>query len=162
MVIDVRDILKASGLSKDVAFSVPAGDCGVTDAAYTFPEPLSVSAALTNIRGIIRATGQVRVVYETCCARCLKPLRTLLEKPFDEEFLPAAALRATDELYAYTGREIHMGTLLRDAVLLELPIRRLCREDCKALCPVCGHDLNDGDCGCDRSLVMTRLGALIE
>jgi uncharacterized protein len=162
MLIDVRDILKAGSLSKNVDFCVLAQDCGIEAQDCAFSEPLRVSAELTNVNGIIRSKGQVLAVYETFCARCLAPVRRAFEKRFDEEFIREDSLRGTDDAYGYAGREVDMGLVLRDAVLLEIPIRHLCREDCKSLCPKCGRNLNAGDCACGEALGMAPFEALEE
>ena len=55
---------------------------------------------------------------------------------------------------------IDLAPVVRDVVIAALPIRNLCRPDCKGLCPKCGADLNQADCGCDREVVDPRLAAL--
>ncbi|MDR3121514.1 MAG: DUF177 domain-containing protein [Clostridiales bacterium] len=140
-------------MTKRVELSLSAEECGIGDTDCVFKEPVQVSAELTNINGIIRAKGFVRTGYETFCARCLKPVYCSIEKPFDEEYVGAGSLRGTRsdeaEVYEYSDKEIDISLAARDAVLLEIPIRHLCGEDCKSLCPVCGKDLNEGDCDCE-------------
>lgn len=65
---------------------------------------------------------------------------------------------ADEEMYA--GKTIDLGLALREQVLLALPPSPLCKEDCKGLCPKCGKDLNDGECGCDRTVADPRWAAL--
>jgi uncharacterized protein len=55
---------------------------------------------------------------------------------------------AEDELYPIVDDTIDLGPLVRDAIVLELPMAPLCREDCRGLCPQCGADRNEGDCSC--------------
>jgi uncharacterized protein len=149
MLIDIRDILKARGLSKTVEFRAMPGDCGVEDADCAFGEPMDVTAELTSINsGVVRVKGRLRVAYGTFCARCLKPLRCAIEKGFDEQFAELGTLGGEDEVYALGDKEVDMAPLLRDAILLELPIRHLCREGCRSLCPACGRDLNEGEFDC--------------
>ena len=50
--------------------------------------------------------------------------------------------------------------MVRDILLASQSLSNLCKPDCKGLCPVCGHDLNEGDCGCDRFVPDPRLAAL--
>ena len=188
--IDIRDILKASGLTKRVAFRVGAAECGIGGGASdggvaqgdgydggnaggggdssvggvangvspsgtaagsaecVFDEPLAVRAELANVNGIIRVKANVRTSYRTFCARCLKALRVPIDKDFAEEFVGAGTAHAADDMYTYADKELDMADALHDAALLEIPIRHLCSEDCKSLCPSCGKDLNKGDCGC--------------
>ena len=61
---------------------------------------------------------------------------------------PTAGAGPEDELYPIADDTIDLGPLVRDAVVLELPMAPLCREDCAGLCPQCGANRNEGDCGC--------------
>ncbi|MBS1149250.1 MAG: hypothetical protein H6Q89_948 [Myxococcaceae bacterium] len=60
----------------------------------------------------------------------------------------------------FDGKTIDLDPIIREQVLLALPVSVLCREDCKGLCTVCGEDLNEKDCGCERKVVDVRLAAL--
>jgi uncharacterized protein len=149
MLVDIRDLLRDKGLGKkDVSCGIAADECGIDDLDCSFGVPIEVTAELTNINGMIRAKGRLHAEYDTFCARCLKPLRCEIDKEFDEEFAAAGAVREQDAMYAYSDKEIDLNPMVRDAVLLEIPIRHLCRPDCKSLCPKCGKDLNEGECGC--------------
>ena len=60
------------------------------------------------------------------------------------------------------GYHLDVDKLLFGEALLNWPSRVLCREDCKGLCPVCGHNLNEGDCGCDRSQLDPRMANVLD
>ena len=106
------------------------------------------------------------------CRRCLKPVS--LEEQIDllRSYVPADQIRAqhehrggTDDAGAvdeesYEGKEIDLKPAVREQVLLQIPGSPLCREDCKGLCPKCGKDLNEGDCGCDRAVLDPRWAVL--
>src|SRR5206468_3309557 len=61
---------------------------------------------------------------------------------------------------SYSGKEIDLRPALREQILLSIPPSPLCKEDCKGLCPVCGKDLNEGDCGHDKTAPDPRWAAL--
>ena len=166
MLIDVRDILKSSGLSKkiELEFSADACDIKKSDSDCDFSEPLFVKAELSNIKGMIRAKGAVCTGYKTYCARCLKPIHIEIDRSFDNEYVQfgsIAPVSAEDaEVYEYSDKEIDIGISVREAILLDLPIRHLCSDDCLSLCPICGKDLNEGECGCDQPVGDIRFDAL--
>lgn len=166
MLIDVRDILKASGLSKSVELEFAADGCGISgaDTECAFDELFTVKAELSNVKGMIRVKGRVRTGYGAYCARCLKPVRVNLDVALDDEFVQFGSLGpvlAEDaEVYEYSDKEIDIGLAVRNAVLLEIPIRHLCREGCRSLCQVCGKDLNEGECDCGEPPGDIRLAAL--
>ena len=156
MLIDVRDILKESGLSKTVELETTAEGCGIKDSETEcdFSEPFYIRAELTNIKGMIRAKGAISTGYSTFCARCLKPVRVAAYREFDDEYVrfgvPGSITAAETDVYEYSDKEINIGRAARDALLLGIPIRHLCSEDCLSLCPICGKDLNEGACGCEQ------------
>ena len=166
MLVDVRDILKSSGLSKTVELEFEAAGCGLenTENGYVFNEPFYVRVELSNIKGMIRAKGTINSKYETFCARCLKTIHASIDKEFDDEFVQFGSLNPVSidvaEVYEYSDKEIDIGRAVRDAVLLDMPIRILCSEDCKSLCPICGKNLNEGECGCKQPSGDIRFEAL--
>ncbi len=94
--------------------------------------------------GALVASGTVSAEWIGECRRCLgaatgtvaAEVRELFERGSDEE-----------ETYGLQGAEVDVEPLVRDAVLLELPLAPLCREACQGLCPECGANRNDDDCG---------------
>ena len=79
------------------------------------------------------------------CSRCLKEFEYQINFEFSEYYEKQPQEEAT---YKYTADLIELDRMLQDNIVMILPMRFLCREDCKGLCPVCGHDLNQGKCGC--------------
>jgi uncharacterized protein len=117
----------------------------------------------------IRARAQWKGTFEVPCARCLDPVRHSLGGDFDLLFRPLGAdagpadrsLAAPDTEIGYYQKEgLVLEDVLREQVLLSLPARSLCRQDCKGLCPRCGHNLNTESCTCGDSAVDPRWSAL--
>jgi uncharacterized protein len=107
--------------------------------------------------------------FELLCARCLEPVPTPLTGEFDLIYRPASietdpGERAITEDETEIGYYEKSGLLLEDAVreqvLLNLPGRALCRQECKGLCPKCGANRNLTDCGCGESVTDPRWNAL--
>ncbi|GIW41224.1 MAG: hypothetical protein KatS3mg076_1801 [Candidatus Binatia bacterium] len=98
------------------------------------------------------------------CARCLEEFSVPLRRSFHFVLLPADTVptvqRDDVELAHYHGDEIDLSPLLREEVLLALPIRPLCREDCLGLCPHCGANRNEGRCACVEEKRDVRWAAL--
>lgn len=110
------------------------------------------------------------------CKRCLTALA--LEEPVEliRTYLPADEIRDQDahrgddsdasfdpqvaDEEVYTGREIDLRPAIREQILLQVPSSPLCAEDCKGLCPRCGKDLNEADCGCERTAMDPRWAVL--
>lgn len=84
------------------------------------------------------------------CDRCLAPATKNQVHEFEEEFDKSEAV---DDV-------IDVTELLRDELLAAQPMKNLCKADCKGLCPKCGANLNEGECGCEKFIVDPRLAAL--
>jgi uncharacterized protein len=120
----------------------------------------------------VRLRGTIRTEVELSCARCLAPKPTPLEVEFDTSFIPqSAAARETENvellpenmgLAAFEGDAVDLDELVREQIVLALPTRHLCREDCKGLCPTCGADLNAEQCSCQTGEVDPRWSALAD
>ncbi len=117
----------------------------------------------------IRVRAKFSGKFELLCARCLEPVHENLKGEFDLIFRPEAAdaepgERAITEEETEIGYYGKNGLLLEDAireqVLLALPGRALCREDCQGLCPHCGANRNDAPCRCEDSRTDPRWNAL--
>ena len=123
---------------------------------------------------LVRTRFQVPLTGQ--CKRCLKPIQldeavelTRTYVPEDRAHAPAEHKSAEPEGSfdpalldedTYAGKEIDLAPAVREQILLHIPPPPLCRDDCLGLCPRCGKDLNDGECGCDRAVIDPRWAAL--
>ncbi|HUA14508.1 MAG TPA: DUF177 domain-containing protein [Verrucomicrobiae bacterium] len=105
----------------------------------------------------LRLRGSLSVGLDLQCARCLEPVPQDVNRQFELLYRPLGADAGRDELSVtdaeaeigyYQGEGILLEDVLREQVLLALPLKVTCREDCKGLCPHCGRNLNQGECGC--------------
>ena len=94
----------------------------------------------------LRFFGNAKVA--TVCDRCLADLE--LDMDLDETYYLFPE-NTPDVDYFYSGDEIELDDFVRETLVMNMPGKVLCSEDCKGLCSKCGADLNLGDCGCDRS-----------
>lgn len=124
--------------------------------------------------------GQLDGWVEVACSRCIGPVKLVVSEPIAVTFLPQADVAPHDDqdeeladevepasfdeddmdVYSYVGEEVDLEPLLREQIILAVPFAPLCSEDCKGLCPVCGIDLNTGNCTCDRTPIDPRWAAL--
>jgi uncharacterized protein len=119
----------------------------------------------------IRLKGKLDTSVEVACARCLDPVVHQVDRAFDLLYRPIgtnsgyAELSVTDaeaEIGYYEGEGLLLEDTLREQVLLALPLRSICRDDCKGLCPQCGKNLNEVQCDCVDEVEDPRWSALKE
>ena len=117
----------------------------------------------------IRLRGKFSGKFEVPCARCVEPVDIPLESEFDLIFRPVGAdseaaersITAPETEIGYYQRDsLLLEDVLREQVLLSLPVRTLCKPDCKGLCPRCGQNRNSQDCSCDEGQSDPRWEAL--
>jgi uncharacterized protein len=114
-----------------------------------------VDADLEVVDGGVVVTGTVTSTWSGECRRCLRPVSAPLVASVREVFERAPRVRDADaaeadeaETYPFSGDTVDLVPLIRDALLLELPLAPLCRPDCAGLCPICGADRTEQPCDC--------------
>jgi uncharacterized protein len=154
----IDDITAAA---RDIAFAEPEQEINHTLARgalheYFVKAPLRVSLSYYRAGTEIFLSGTLDAATTAVCSRCAEEFDLPSQRRFrcvlaskatnDENDI---ALRAEDlEFSFYQGDEIDLTPLIREQILLALAERPLCREECRGLCPQCGANLNEGDCGC--------------
>jgi len=124
---------------------------------------------VSEMLGEIRVAGHVTVQMEADCDRCLEPAVFLVDadfelfyRPLDEGFGGEEKnLDASEaQMGFYEGDGVELDEVLREFVLLALPMQKLCSEGCKGICPVCGQNRNQQSCDCQTAPVDDRWAAL--
>jgi uncharacterized protein len=135
---------------------------------------LSLSVELAKVGEAVNVTGTLSGAFVRQCVRCLKEYEDLARLPFVAEYrrnqapprrqhqpnrlagLSGGGARdesepeglESEEVYQMTGDRLDLAGVLREQVILAIPMQPLCREDCLGLCPVCGQNRNERTCGC--------------
>ena len=121
--------------------------------AYVRPVAFSGTYMLADDTVLVRGTARASI--QSPCARCLAPAFTEVSAEVDEAFRRDTGEEpqdADDDQYTYSGHVLELDEAVRTALLLELPSRILCKEDCRGLCDQCGADLNINECSCQKDL----------
>ena len=117
----------------------------------------------------IRISGNLTTSVELDCARCLEPAVQNVSRTFDLLYRPLGSDAGKSELSVtsaeaevgyYQGEGLLLEDALREQVLLDLPLKAICRENCKGLCPHCGANLNDRRCSCSEPFEDPRWSGL--
>lgn len=151
MKLDITPISKQPGESLPFQFVTGWSEIGSEEDAV-FEDGIEVSGRAVNVgEGIYEVTAHVRAVYEGECARCLAPVQVPLEFDLCERFVRAGS-EQNEEWYPFANDALALDDFVRDGLLLQAPLRVLCKPDCKGLCPVCGCNLNETPhCSCEEN-----------
>ena len=130
--------------------------------------PVTLQGTIHKDKDRFRLVGTVSTVLELGCSRCLEPFQLPVDASFDVRYLPqsenAGAEREVEEDDLsdgfYRDEQIDLGQLMEEQFYLALPMKPLCRDDCKGLCPYCGTNLNLEQCECQVRWEDPRLAGL--
>jgi uncharacterized protein len=162
MLIDVESVLPSVNDHRAVA-----GNAGVRlsegfELEFLSGGDVSWSLELTRISGAIAVEGTLEGSFELDCYRCLAPFLFTFSVPIREHYLFGSIADEESDEYEVEGGKLDLEPVFRDAIMLTLPLQRVCRSDCAGLCPTCGADLNAGPCDCPSRKVDSRLAPLEE
>ncbi|MFP5298991.1 MAG: YceD family protein [Actinomycetota bacterium] len=160
--VSVAEILGQPGHYRDISVSEPIPEVGNALAHVTDAPLQGRLRAEAVVEGVL-VTGTVTATIEAECARCLTPVSDEISVELCELFVaPGHDLPDEEDAYEVEGFDIDLEPMLRDALALDIPLRPVCRADCKGLCARCGKDLNEGACSCEESEMDPRWAALSE
>ncbi|MEW6319958.1 MAG: DUF177 domain-containing protein [Acidobacteriota bacterium] len=139
------------------------------DDAFRTASTVDLSVRIHKDQDRFRLVGTVAATLELRCGRCLEPFAWPVEAAFDVRYLPQSANAGDEEREIdeddlstsfYRDEQIDLGQLIEEQFYLALPMKPLCRADCRGLCPQCGTDWNVETCACDEKWEDPRLAGL--
>lgn len=125
-----------------------------------FPQPVKLSGKAENRSGIVTLSYSADFCVDTVCDRCLQAIHRPYHMKFAYTVVLSLNREDNDEFIVVPEGELDLAELATSDILLELPTLIVCKDDCRGLCPKCGANLNDGDCGCSLKEEDPRLAML--
>lgn len=151
MTVDLEPIFNNEGANIPFDFTLdlsalPHGGC------CPLKDPLRIRGEIKNRAGIVTLKAQAEGVFTAPCDRCADPLSRALSLPLGHCLIESLSDEKDDdgEYIEVKDMRLDLDTLCTEDIILSLPGKFLCRDDCKGLCPQCGADLNNGVCGCEK------------
>jgi uncharacterized protein len=157
------------GSKGDFAHVYQPEDLNPVDERVTLIEPAPVNGKIRLNSNQVFVNGHVDTRAQVECDRCLQPIEIPVNADFTLEYITgqdyesSAAAELTEEqlsVAVFDGQGIDVDEIVKEQILLAVPTRMLCREDCKGICPECGVDRNAGDCSCGTNDIDPRWAAL--
>ena len=129
---------------------------------------VDINCLLTKTASTIFVKGKLSAIIDIGCSRCLEETKLPLGADFSYTLIPAKAeteedleLKAEElEISHYHGDFIDLTPIIREQIILQIPIKALCSEGCKGLCPHCGINLNISVCNCHLDFADNRMAVL--
>lgn len=145
--INVTDIQREIGYSQEVRGEIAFEDILWQGEPLRFKGPMHIEGKITNGGEMLVLEAVVRGTVILMCGLCMESFEHTLDFPFEAR-LKKTSEEENPDYFLYQGYEIDISDIVMEFLLLEIPSRRRCREDCKGLCPECGQDLNANACQC--------------
>lgn len=127
---------------------------------YPFTTPINISGEVQNSSGIVSLNVKVAFNYCHPCDRCMSEVNKSFEYLFKHALVTENDNISDNDCIVLDEFKLDLDKLITDDLLLELPSKILCNDDCKGLCPNCGENLNEGSCDCAKHQVDPRLEVL--
>ena len=165
MLINLTELFTREGKTNDYAveldcreFQIPQGICPVSDS-----KPVTFYIENVGDRTLV-LSGEAEFALMIPCDRCLEPVEVpfqlSIERTLDMNLTDEERIANLDEQPYLQGYNLDVDQLVRDELLLNLPMKVLCDEDCKGICNRCGANLNHETCDCDRSSLDPRMSVI--
>lgn len=165
MLIDLSEILSLEGKTQVVEAPVSMDSFHSRLGVFPVIEKEPVFLSITNTgKKVLKIEAKGRLVLSVPCGKCLKEVPTEfpveLEQEIDMKASEEDRIKDLDEMNYVTGYSLDVEQLVHNEILIHWPVRVLCKEDCQGLCPVCGKDLNEGSCDCEKSSPDPRMAVI--
>ena len=165
MLINLTELFSREGKEKTYTCSIDMDTLTTTKEAFPIVSKEPVSLRIQNLGNRkLLLTGSAELTLQIPCSRCHEPVDCPfsldLEDELDLERTEEERAEDLDEQPYVSGYTLDVDRLLSNELLLNLPMKVLCREDCKGICNRCGANLNYSTCSCDRSSPDPRMSAI--
>ena len=159
MKIDVSSIVKVEGsyIEFELEENIDLFNEKLDD--FQFEPKVKFSGIVTNVGSILRLSGVGEVSYSVDCNMCLENFTKTLKFKLKDVYYQKEVEEDSDS-YVFTGHKIDIDRAVFDTLVLNLPMKPVCKDECKGLCPICGKNRNEVSCECDNSVGDERLSIL--
>ncbi|MFU0833073.1 MAG: DUF177 domain-containing protein [Oscillospiraceae bacterium] len=160
MLLNLKKIFSQESESCSFDYSM---DLSSTELNGTFPfvSPVTVKGTVESRDGSARLKANVSFDFSIPCDRCAERIDRHYDYTFSHILVRSVEnSKDKDRFIEIPDEKLDLDKLMREDILLELPSKFLCREDCKGICPTCGKNLNEGPCGCKKHTTDPRLEVL--
>ena len=167
MLVNLTDIFSSEQktVMKDVVYEPDTVTVYGVSYDILSKEPVTLTLKNTG-KGKVMVSAKTSFEFELGCDRCLKPVRHTMIIDTQQEVVSPDYPEEIDEDAEQTvfmeGYQLNVDNLIYSDIVLNWPMKILCREDCKGICRICGKDLNTGECGCDTFVPSPGLAGIKE
>ena len=146
MLINLSKLLKGQEIKKNIYFEFQKKKFFDGSEYIDFSKPVILTGEFIKNGDIIEFKGQIKTELILTCSRCLERFKYSFDAPLEVTITSNSSL--VGEHVIIDSEEIDFEPIIESSIIFELPLKKLCKEDCKGLCPYCGVNLNEVSCNC--------------
>ncbi len=159
MTLDLKRIFAGEGESLSIDYALDMTDFSLYG-YYPLKKPVSVKGVISNKASVVSLSLTAVYDFSAPCDRCGSDTVHKHTVTLDKMLAASLERQESDTIIEVPGMKLDVDELVYTEVVLSLPTKHLCKEDCKGICQKCGKNLNEGSCGCTTKEIDPRLKAL--
>ena len=159
MLFELKSVFQNDGEVKQVNYKLDIADIDI-DGVFPFRTPIDVTATAKNRASLVSLTIRACFSYSRSCDRCSTDFTREMDMLFEHKLAQTLVDDGNDDYIETPDFKLELDDIVISDILLSLPQKNLCKDDCKGLCQICGKNLNEGDCSCDKREIDPRLEML--
>ena len=161
MIIDLKSVFTGKNPSLQLDYLLDLSDF---EYAGQFPlkKPVSLTGEITNKASLVRLLAHIEFEFDSPCDRCGKPTITAHTVTVDKSLATAIEGEDSDTILLVPDMKLDLDDFVYTETVVNLPMKHLCKANCKGVCSKCGKDLNDGKCDCPEKEIDPRLAVLAQ
>lgn len=161
MIIDLKRIFVNENSSLPIEYSLDMSNVDFSG-CYPLKKPVEIKGSVTNKASLVELDAAVTYIYEADCDRCGIYTAKKHTLHIQKSLAPSIEGEESDSILLTPDMKLDLDELVYSEVIVSLPMKHLCNEGCKGICPKCGKNLNEGKCGCPEKEIDPRLSALAD
>ncbi|MGN0501494.1 MAG: YceD family protein [Ruminococcus sp.] len=159
MLFELKSVFQNEDEEKQVNYKLDIADIDI-DGVFPFRTPIDVTATAKNRASLVSLTIRACFSYSRSCDRCSTDFTREMDMLFEHKLAQTLVDDGNDDYIETPDFKLELDDIVISDILLSLPQKNLCKDDCKGLCQICGKNLNEGDCSCDKREIDPRLEML--
>ena len=159
MLFELKSVFQNEGEEKQVNYKLDIADIDI-DGVFPFRTPIDVTATAKNRASLVSLTIRACFSYSRSCDRCSTDFTREMDMLFEHKLAQTLVDDGNDDYIETPDFKLELDDIVISDILLSFPQKNLCKDDCKGLCQICGKNLNEGDCSCDKREIDPRLEML--
>lgn len=161
MIIDLKRVFAGENESLPISYALDLSNVEYKG-LYPLKKPVNIVGNIVNKASLIRFNAKITYEYDALCDRCGCDATRKHTVVVDKSLATSIEGEESDTILLVPDMKLNLDEFLYEEVIVSLPMKHLCSNECKGVCLKCGKNLNEGECGCPKKEIDPRLQALAD